>query len=83
MACIQYITETKIYTQNGQTDTNANSVVFVNTGGSPVNIDGLILQPSQSWAITGNVNEILIKIYNFQFSNTTNPQLTILFKRYI
>jgi hypothetical protein len=80
---IQYITETKIFSSNNQTDTNANSVIFVNTGQDAVNVDGLILQPSQSWEITGNLNEILVKVYNFNFLTTTAPQLTVIYKRYL
>lgn len=83
MSCRQYITETKIYVQSGQTDTNANSVLFVNTGSDNVNIDGLILQPSQSWAIDGNADEILIKVYSFAFVTTVNPSLTVIFKRFV
>jgi len=80
---IQYITETKVFASNNQTDTNANSVIFVNTGQDAVNVDGLILQPSQSWEITGNFNEILVKVYNFNFLTTTAPQLTVIYKRYL
>ena len=83
MACTQYITETKIFSINSQTDTNANSVLFINTGSDPVVIDGLLLQPSQSWSIEGNYNEILVKIYNFRFITTVAPSLTIIYKRYI
>jgi hypothetical protein len=80
---IQYITETKVYSTNNQTDTNANSVIFVNTGQDAVNVDGLILQPSQSFEITGNQNEILVKVYNFNFLTSTAPSLTIIYKRYL
>jgi hypothetical protein len=83
MACIQYITETKIFSQNGQTDTNANSVLFINTGADKVTIDGLMLQPSQSWSIEGNINEILIKVYNFNFLTNNKPSLTVIYKRYV
>ena len=83
MPCVQYITETKIFTSGGQTDSNANSLLFVNTGSDPVNIDGLILQPSQSWAIDGNKDEILVKVYSFAFTGNTGPSLTVIFKRYL
>lgn len=83
MACIQYITETKIFSTSSQTDTNANSVLFVNTGAAPVVVDGLTLQPSQSWSIEGNVNEMLVKVYNFNFTGSNTPQLTVIYKRYI
>jgi hypothetical protein len=80
---IKYITETKIFFQNSQTDTNANSVIFVNTGADSVNVDGLVLQPSQSFEITGNANEMLVKVYSFNFLTTVGPQLTVIYKRYL
>lgn len=83
MSCRKYITETKIFGQNGQTDSNANSVLFVNQGTSNVTVDGFLLTPNQSWAITGNENEILIKTYSFGFSGTGVNQLTVIFKRYV
>lgn len=83
MSCRQYITETKIFTSGSQTDSNCNSLLFVNTGTDPVNIDGLVLQPSQSWAIEGNQDEILIKVYSFSFTGSTGPNLTVIFKRYL
>lgn len=83
MACQQYITETKIFSSNNQTDTNCNSVIFINTGSVNVTVDNVLLQPSQSLAIDGNKDEILIKVYNFNFATGSNPQLTIVFKRYI
>ena len=83
MACQQYITETKIFYANNQTDTNCNSVIFINTGSVNVSVDNVTLQPSQSLTIDGNRDEMLVKIYNFTFSAGSNPQLTIVFKRYI
>lgn len=83
MSCRQYITETKTFVQSGSTDTNCNSVIFVNTGTSNVNVDGLQLTPNQSLNITGNENEVNVKIYYFNFTGAGTNALTILFKRYI
>lgn len=83
MSCRQYITETKIFTQSSSTDSNCNSLIFVNTGTSNVNIDGLVLTPNQSLNITGNENEVNVKIYYFNFTGAGTNGLTILFKRYI
>jgi len=83
MACIKYITETKIFQQSGQTDTNANSVIFVNQGTSNVTVDGFLLTPNQSWNITGNRDEINIKVYSFNFSGAGTNQLTVILKRYV
>jgi hypothetical protein len=83
MACINYITETKLFAANGQTDSQCNTILFINTGTDAVSIDGLILQTNQSWEVVGNVGEMNIKTYNFLFSTTVSPQLTIIFKRYV
>jgi hypothetical protein len=83
MACVKFITETKIFQQSGQTDTNANSVIFVNQGTSNVIVDGFLLTPNQSWNITGNRDEINVKVYSFNFSGTGTNQLTVILKRYV
>jgi hypothetical protein len=83
MTCKKYITETKVFSQSSQTDTNANSVIFVNQGTSNVTVDGFLLTPNQSWNITGNENEINVKVYSFNFSGTGVNQLTVIFKRYV
>lgn len=83
MKCREYITETKIFYDSSQTDTNANSVIFVNQGTSNVTVDGFLLTPNQSLNITGNQDEINVKIYTFNFSGSGTNQLTIVLKRYI
>ena len=83
MACVKFITETKIFQQSGQTDTNANSVIFVNQGTSNVSVDGFLLTPNQSWNITGNRDEINVKVYSFTFSRAGVNQLTVILKRYV
>ena len=83
MSCKKFITETKIFSQSSQTDTNANSVIFVNQGTSNVTVDGFLLTPNQSWNITGNENEMNVKVYSFNFSGSGVNQLTVIFKRYV
>ena len=83
MSCRKYITETKIFQQSGQTDTNANSVIFVNQGTSTVTVDVFLLTPNQSWNITGNQDEENVKVYSFNFSGTGTNQLTVILKRYV
>lgn len=83
MTCRKYITETKVFSQSSQTDTNANSVIFVNQGTSNVTVDGFLLTPNQSWNITGNENEINVKVYTFNFSGAGTNQLTVILKRYV
>jgi hypothetical protein len=83
MTCRKFITETKIFSQSSQTDTNANSVIFVNQGTSNVTVDGFLLTPNQSWNITGNQDEINVKVYTFNFSGAGTNQLTVILKRYV
>lgn len=86
MAAIQitpYETITKIYSQSGQTDALANSLIFLNTGSVPVVIDGIVLQPSQSFSILGNYGEVNTKVYTFNFKGLAAKELTVIYKRYI
>ena len=83
MPCQQYITETKLFYANNQTDTNCNSIIFINSGSVNVSVDNVILTPNQTLAIDGNRDEILVKVYEFNFAAGSNPQLTVVFKRYI
>jgi hypothetical protein len=86
MAAIQatpYETITKIYSLSGQTDAFSNSLIFLNTGSAPVIIDGIVLQPSQSFSILGNYGEVNTKIYAFNFKGNTARELTVIYKRYI
>jgi hypothetical protein len=83
MTCRQYITETKLFYSNNQTDTNCNSIIFINSGSVNVSVDNVILAPNQTLAIDGNRDEMLVKVYEFNFAAGSNPQLTVVFKRYI
>lgn len=81
----KYITETKIYYLSGKTDSNCNSILFFNTGSQVVSIDGIPLKPGQQLAITGSIGEILVKQYDFIFSQVVgaNNQLSIIYKKYV
>jgi hypothetical protein len=81
--CRKYITETKIILANGSTDSNCNSILFVNTGVTNVTIDGLTLVPNQSFEILGNRDEINVKTYYFTFASLVGAALTIIYKRYL
>jgi hypothetical protein len=83
MPCQQYITETKLFYSNNQTDTNCNSIIFINSGSVNVSVDNVLLTPNQTLAIDGNRDEVLVKVYEFNFAAGSNPQLTVVFKRYI
>jgi len=79
----QFITETKIFYQSGSTPSNANSILFVNTGTTTINIEGLVLTPAQSWSIEGNECEINTKTYYFQFTGVGINALTVIYKKYV
>jgi hypothetical protein len=81
--CRKYITETKVILSNGSTDSNCNSILFVNTGVTNVTIDGLTLVPNQSWEVSGNRDEINVKTYYFTFASLTGAALTVIYKRYL
>lgn len=83
MNCIQYTTETKVFVLTGSTDSNCNSILFINTGTSAVTIDGVVIQQGQQFRIDGNYAEILIKTYYFTFATGGTNSLTIVYKRYI
>lgn len=83
MSCVRYVTETKVYSANAQTDSNCNSIIFINTGQSSVSVDNLVLTPGQQLAIAGNFNEVNVKIYQITFLGTTSPALTVIYKRYL
>lgn len=83
MSCKQYTVETKVVSTNGQTDSNANSITFVNTGSVAVTVENIVLQPGQQFDIIGNENEICVKIFYYTFATGSNPALSIIFKRYL
>lgn len=83
MSCQQYTTETKIFVLTGSTDSNSNSILFINTGTSSVTVDGIVLQQGQQFRIDGNANEILVKTYYFTFASGGSNSLTVVFKRYL
>lgn len=83
MNCYKYITETKIVTQNGQVDSNCNSITFLNTGVNNVFVDGIRITPGTSFTIIGNLNEMNIKTYSITFISPNTGSLTIVYKRYV
>jgi hypothetical protein len=72
-----------LFYSNNQTDSNCNSIIFINSGGVNVTVDNVVLAPNQTLAIDGNRDEMNVKVYNFNFAAGSNPQLTVVFKRYI
>jgi hypothetical protein len=83
MTCRKFITETKIITENTTVDSFCNDITFFNTGTINVFVDGIRITPGTSFTITGNANEMNIKFYSVFFTGAGNPQLTIIYKRYV
>jgi hypothetical protein len=83
VTCIQYTTETKVFVLTGSTDSNCNSILFINTGTSAVTIDGVTIQQGQQFRVDGNYMEILVKTYYFTFAAGGVNSLTVVFKRYL
>lgn len=80
----KYITETKVFYANSQTESNCNTILFVNTGTSAVVVDGFSLTSGQSLSILGNRGELNVKTYSFTFDpNDPKTSLTVIYKRYI
>lgn len=79
-----YITETKVFYVNSQTESNCNTILFVNTGSSTVTIDGFSLTAGQSLSILGNRGELNVKTYAFTFDPADQKtSLTVIYKRYV
>ena len=83
MSCRQYTTETKILSDNTTVDSNCNSMTFYNTGTNNVFVDGIKITPGTSFSVLGNENEMNIKYYSILFQGAGNPQITIVYKRYV
>jgi len=63
---------------------NANGYVFINYGTSVVQIESIILQPSQQFEVTGNTGENTTQRYFVNFgTSTTGNNVVIVRKRYV
>jgi hypothetical protein len=83
MSCLKYITETKIITGNTTLDSFANSITFYNTGTNTCFVDGIKITSGTSFTILGNRDEMNIKFYAITFRGAGNPELTIVYKKYV
>ncbi len=74
----QYFTNEKIYS-------DCNSILFINTGTQSVNIQGVVLQQTQSLEIQGNRGEIDTTQYiiSFPTPNNAGNNLTVVRKIYV
>lgn len=79
---ITYETETKVYRTDGYTISNCNSIVFINTGTAVVTVDQVRLVAGAQFVVTGNINEINVKQYQFSFGTGINKSLTVVRKVY-
>lgn len=80
--CKQFITETKIVTENTTVDSFCNDITFYNTGTINVLVDGIRITPGTSFSINGNRGEMNIKFYSIFFVSAGTTELTIIYKRY-
>lgn len=82
---IPFETVTKVYQISGYTISNCNSIAFVNTGTQGVTVDQQYLMPGQSVVYGGNVGEINIKQYSFEFDDLVGfyNSLTVIRKVYV
>jgi len=63
---------------------NANGYVFINYGTSVVQIESIILQPSQQFEVTGNTGENTTQRYFVNFgTSTTGNNVVIVIKIYV
>ena len=63
---------------------NANGYVFINYGTSVVQIESIILQPSQQFEVTGNTGENTKQRFFINFgASTTGNNVVVVKKRYV
>lgn len=79
----KFVTETKIISISTSVDSNCNTIVFFNTGTNNCFVDGIKITPGTSFTILGNENEFNVKYYSINFQGVGNPELTIIYKRYL
>jgi len=61
-----------------------NSLTFINYGTSVVNIDSIVLQPSQQFEIGGNTGEVTTQRFFVNFgTSTTGNNVVVVRKRYL
>lgn len=76
----KYYNETKIFLQASNIESNCNAIVFINTGTTIAQVNGIFLQPNQSIAFNGNQCEIDVTKYYCSFSGAGTNQLTVIRK---
>lgn len=83
MQLIKFETVTKVYNQDNYTASDCNSILFINTGVVNVIVDQVRLTPGQQLSIPGNVGELNVKQYAFNFVGAViGRSLTVVRKVY-
>lgn len=80
----KFYIETKIFNTSSKVYSDCNAIIFINTGTTNVNVNDVIIAPSQKLTLSGNFAEIDTTQYQITFANPIDPnnQVTILRKLY-
>lgn len=80
----KYYIETKIFNTSSKVYSDCNAIIFINTGTTNVNVNDVVLAPTQKLTLSGNFAEIDTTQYQITFQNPIDPnnQVTILRKLY-
>lgn len=79
---IKYETSFITYDASGYVTSDCNSILFINYGSNPVQIEGVTLQTGQSFNIEGNVGEITHQRFFAKFTGAGTNNLVTVKKNY-
>lgn len=80
---IKYSTSFITYDQSGFVTSDCNSILFINYGTNPVQIESVTLQTGQSLSIEGNVGEFTTQKFFAKFTGAGTNNLVTVKKNYI
>lgn len=80
---INYQTSFITYDQSGYVTSDCNSILFINYGTNPVQIESVTLQTGQSLVIEGNVGEYTTQRFYARFTGAGTNNLVTVKKNYL
>ena len=80
---VKYETSFITYDQSGFVTTDCNSILLINYGTNPVQIESVTLQQGQSLSIEGNIGEFTTQKFLAKFSGAGTNNLVSVKKNYI
>ena len=80
---VKYETSFITYDTSGFVTSDCNSILFINYGTNPVQIESVTLQTGQSLSIEGNIGEFTTQKFLAKFSGTGTNNLVTVKKNYI